>query len=82
MNDGVMAILMAPVTKKTRTGGRLKNFAGPNYSDKRSFKEESFVFISTKNWGGGQVPLPPSGTQVPPGPEKTTYTLNFCDYDS
>ena len=70
MNDGVMAILMAPVTKKTRTGGRLKKFGGPNYSDKRSFKEESFVFISTKNGGGGQVPLPPSGIQVPPVPEK------------
>ena len=53
MNDGVMAILMAPVTKKTRTGGRLKKFGGPNYSDKRSFKEESFVFISTKNEEGG-----------------------------
>ena len=59
MNDGVMAILMAPVTKKTRTGGRLKKFGGPNYSDKRSFKEESFVFISTKNWGGGRCYCPP-----------------------
>ena len=82
MNDGVMAILMAPVTKKRRTGGRLNKFGGPNYSDKRSFKEESFVFITTTNWGGGQVPLPPSGIQVPSAPEKTTYTLNFCDYDS
>ena len=81
MNDGVMAILMAPVTKKPRPAEGSNNLKGQLIVIKGHLKKK-VLSLSGPKIGGGQVPWPPCGTQVPPALKKTTYTLNFCDFDS
>ena len=81
MNDGVMAILMAPVIKKSEPAEGSKNLEGQIIVIKGHLKKK-VLFLSRPKIGEGGRCHGPLWYQSSAGPEKTTYTLNFCDFDS